>query len=118
MDEKTKELLAELLAYPSVKPEWKAPGRSKISRPTGSSSSKGPGRAPSGAVSEAGSSRLPIIPISFVKDGQVLNYFSMVATVGTPQTVTAQELRLECMFPADEATEARHLEVMRKASAS
>ena len=32
-----------------------------------------------------------------MKDGQVLNYFSMVTTVGTPQTVAAQELRIECM---------------------
>jgi hypothetical protein len=40
----------------------------------------------------------------------------MVATVGTPQTIAAQELRLECMFPVDEATEARHLEIMAKAS--
>jgi hypothetical protein len=30
-----------------------------------------------------------------------LNYFSMVTTVGTPQTVAAQELRIECMFPAE-----------------
>jgi hypothetical protein len=35
-------------------------------------------------------------------------YFSMITTVGTPQTVTAEELRLECMFPADDATEAEH----------
>jgi hypothetical protein len=32
----------------------------------------------------------------------------MITTVGTPQTVTAEELRLECMFPADDATESRH----------
>ena len=32
----------------------------------------------------------------------------MVTTVGTPQTIAAQELRLECMFPADEATELHH----------
>jgi hypothetical protein len=32
----------------------------------------------------------------------------MITTVGTPQTVSAEELRLESMFPADEATEARH----------
>ena len=49
-----------------------------------------------------------MIPIGFVKDGHVLSYFSMVTTVGTPQTVAAQELRIECMFPADEETEARH----------
>jgi hypothetical protein len=36
----------------------------------------------------------------------------MVASVGTPQTVAAQELRIECMFPADDETEARHLEML------
>ena len=52
---------------------------------------------------------LPMLPISFAKDGAVLSYFSMVATVGAPNTIAAQELRIECMFPADEATEQRHL---------
>ena len=54
----------------------------------------------------------PVIPLGFVREGRVLNYFSMVTTVGTPQTVAAQELRVECMFPADEATEALHAEMM------
>ncbi len=51
----------------------------------------------------------PVLPIGFIKGDRVLNYFSMVSTVGTPQTVAAQELRVECMFPADDATEAWHL---------
>jgi hypothetical protein len=51
---------------------------------------------------------MPMIPLSFVKDGVTLNYFSMITTVGTPQTVTAEELRLECMFPADDSTESEH----------
>jgi len=51
----------------------------------------------------------PVIPIGFIKEGRVLNYFSMVSTVGTPQTIAAQELRVECMFPADDATEMWHL---------
>jgi transcriptional regulator with XRE-family HTH domain len=89
LDDKTQELLSALLAYPAVKPEWKAPSKTT--------------RTPSD---------LPVIPISFVKDDQVLNYFSMVATVGTPQAVAAQELRLECMFPVDEATEEHHLALM------
>jgi hypothetical protein len=49
-----------------------------------------------------------MIPLTFVKDGARLNYFSMITTVGTPQTVTAEELRLESMFPADDTTEAEH----------
>jgi transcriptional regulator with XRE-family HTH domain len=85
IDDKTKELLAALLAYPGVKPEWKSPKVSSL--------------APS----------MPVIPLSFVKDGKALNYFSMVTTVGTPQTVAAQELRIECLFPADDATESAHL---------
>jgi len=54
------------------------------------------------------SSSTPVIPLSFEKDGRVLNYFSMVTTVGSPQSVTAQELRVECMFPADDDTESHH----------
>ncbi|MBZ9861417.1 helix-turn-helix domain-containing protein [Mesorhizobium sp. CA12] len=85
VDEKTKALLAELLAYPDVENEWKNPVALGFT---------------------------PVIPLGFVREGRVLNYFSMVTTVGTPQTVAAQELRVECMFPADEATEALHAEMM------
>jgi transcriptional regulator with XRE-family HTH domain len=85
VDEATRELLAGLLAYPDVKRAWNNPV----------------------ALSFA-----PVIPMSFVKDDRILNYFSMVTTVGTPQTVAAQELRIECMFPADEMTETRHAAMM------
>ena len=37
------------------------------------------------------------------------------ATVGTQQTVAAQELCIECMSSADEATEAHHAEMMAAA---
>jgi transcriptional regulator with XRE-family HTH domain len=90
IDERTKELLAALLAYPDVKAEWKNP-----------------------MVLSA----MPVIPIGFVKDDKVLSYFSMVTTVGTPQTIAAQEMRIECMFPADEATEANHVTMIGGASA-
>jgi hypothetical protein len=88
VDEKTRELLAALLAYPDVDSEWKNPVALGF---------------------------MPVIPMSFVKDGQLLNYFSMVMTVGTPQTVAARELRIECMFLADEMTETRHLALMSAA---
>src|SRR5260370_40894171 len=91
IDERTRALLAALLAYPDVKTEWKNPIEL---------------------------SAMPVIPIAFVKDDQVLSYFSMVTTVGTPQTIAAQELRIECMFPADAATEAHHHKMMGEASAS
>ena len=48
-----------------------------------------------------------MIPIEFRKDRLAVSYFSMVTTVGTPQDVTAEEIRLESFFPADQATEAR-----------
>jgi hypothetical protein len=52
------------------------------------------------------------VPMGFVHDGAVLNYFSMITTVGTPLTVAAQELRIECLFPADDETEARHIALL------
>jgi len=85
IDQKTKELVADLLAYPDVEPDWKAP--------------------------EANSA-LPMVPISFARDGAVLNYFSLITTVGTPQTIAAQELRVECMYPADDETEGLHAKLV------
>jgi len=49
-----------------------------------------------------------VIPLTFEKGSTRLSYFSMVSAVGTPTTIAAQELRVECMFAADEATEAWH----------
>ena len=43
----------------------------------------------------------PVLPIVFRQGNQRLSYFSLITTVGTPQCVTAQELRVECMFPTD-----------------
>ena len=41
----------------------------------------------------------PVIPISFRRGEERFSYFSLITTVGTPQCITAQELRVECMFP-------------------
>jgi hypothetical protein len=43
----------------------------------------------------------PVLPITFVKGSERFSYFSLITTVGTPQSVTAQELRIECMFPLE-----------------
>jgi len=88
IDAQTQQLLSALLAYPDVRPEWKWQGI------YGSTSS------------------MPVVPIGFIKDGSVLNYFSMITTVGAPQAVAAQELRIECMYPADDQTEARHVAML------
>jgi transcriptional regulator with XRE-family HTH domain len=81
IDAGTRSLLDELSKYPDVAPEWRTPSTEDV---------------------------LPMIPLSFRKGGVTLNYFSMITTVGAPQTVAAEEMRLESMFPADEFTEAKH----------
>lgn len=88
IDDDTRSLLDELLAYPDVPRDWRA-HHAPFATPT-----------------------MPVIPLGFVSEGVVLRYFSMVTSVGTPQTIAAQELRLECMFPADDATEARHQQLL------
>lgn len=48
----------------------------------------------------------PLVPVVFrVPDGR-LAFFSTIATFGTPQDVTLQELKIECFYPADKASEA------------
>lgn len=59
----------------------------------------------------------PLIPLTFSKDGVVLSYFSLLTTVGTPLAVAAQELRLECMIPADDATEHGHTDFVSRNAA-
>jgi hypothetical protein len=90
-DQRTKDLVADLLAYPDVQPGWRA--------------------APDAL------SAMPMIPMSFVKDGATMHYFSLVTTVGAPQAIAAQELRVECMYPADDGTEILHAKLLAASSA-
>jgi transcriptional regulator with XRE-family HTH domain len=46
----------------------------------------------------------PVLAIHFRKGGTSLRLFTTIATLGTPQDVTLQEIRIECFFPADEQT--------------
>jgi transcriptional regulator with XRE-family HTH domain len=48
----------------------------------------------------------PLIAFAIEKDGLVLDLVTMIATFGTPQDVTLQDLRIETFLPADEASEA------------
>jgi transcriptional regulator with XRE-family HTH domain len=41
----------------------------------------------------------PVLPMTFCRGDERFSYFSLITTVGTPQCITAQELRVECMFP-------------------
>ncbi len=55
----------------------------------------------------------PVIPLVLNLDGQRLSWFTVIATFGTPQDVTLQEIRLETLAPADAATERFAREAMR-----
>ena len=48
----------------------------------------------------------PVLAIHFRKEATSLRLFTTIATLGTPQDITLQEIRIECFFPADEATAA------------
>jgi hypothetical protein len=78
-DEKTNALLREVLAYPGVPAKW--------------------------ARADSDTPVVPLIPVAFSKDGRNFTFFSAITTLGTPQDVTLQELRIECFFPMDEETE-------------
>jgi transcriptional regulator with XRE-family HTH domain len=78
-DEQSQALFETLLTYPGIRELWQAP--------------------------TTGNWQLPLLTVNFAKNGQQLSFFTTIATLGTPQDITLQELRLECMFPADERTE-------------
>jgi transcriptional regulator with XRE-family HTH domain len=46
----------------------------------------------------------PVLAMHFRQEQTSLRLFTTIATLGTPQDVTVQELRIECFFPADAAT--------------
>jgi transcriptional regulator with XRE-family HTH domain len=77
-DERSQGLFDELLSYPEVRQFWQAP------------------------IQEYW--QLPLLTVNFIKAGRSLNFFSTMTTLGTPYDITLQELRLECLFPADEKT--------------
>lgn len=49
---------------------------------------------------------VPVLPLEIAKDGWRISLFTVIATFGTPQDVTADELRVEMFFPADAETAA------------
>ncbi|HMJ51177.1 MAG TPA: helix-turn-helix transcriptional regulator [Polyangiaceae bacterium] len=77
-DEVTQKLLAEVLDYPDVPRSLRdARGDSPVS---------------------------PVVPVVFEKAGDRFDFFSAVTTLGTPQDITVQEVRIESFFPVDDAT--------------
>lgn len=71
-------LLDEALAFPDVPDRWR--------------------------TREPGATPTPLLTCTFRRGDLELSFFSTLATFGTPRDVTIEELRIECMFPADDAT--------------
>jgi len=80
-DAQTLALLAEILEYPDVPAQLRRPN---LAIPL-----------------------VPVVPVCFQHEGTQYDFFSTVTTLGTPQDVTLEELRIECFFPANLATEQR-----------
>ena len=64
-----------------------------------------PFQEPSLAWASGDSALLPVLPLVMEHAGMTLSLFTVIATFGTAQDVTADELRIESLFPADAATE-------------
>jgi hypothetical protein len=78
LDERAQGILGEVLDYPGVPSHLR--------------------------VVDATAPALPIVPIRYERDRRRFDYFSTVTTLGTPQDVTLQELRIECFFPMNDET--------------
>lgn len=69
----------ELLAYPGVPARWKTPS--------------------------ALAPMAPLVAMQMRKDDVSMAFSSMITTFATPRDVALQQLKIECFFPADAATE-------------
>jgi hypothetical protein len=79
-DAETRRLLDELLAYPDVPRDWHS--------------------------IDVDASTLPFLAIELRRDATRFSFFTVQASLGTPYDITLHELRVECFFPADDATDA------------
>jgi hypothetical protein len=72
-------LVDEILGYPGIVPEWRAPSLERALP--------------------------PVVAMHLKRDELEARVFGTITTLGTPQDVTLQELRIETFLPADAATE-------------
>jgi len=77
-DETMKGFLEELLSYPGVPSRWR--------------------------VVDLNGVLSPFLTLNYRWNDSTLRWFSTLTTLGTPLDVALQELRIETLFPADEAT--------------
>ena len=78
-NEQSTAILDELMSYPDVSQIWQTFERS--------------------------TQNSLLMTVHLKRDQLELKFFSTIATLGTPYDITLQELRIECLFPADEMTE-------------
>jgi transcriptional regulator with XRE-family HTH domain len=78
-DAETRALLDELLTYPDVPSEWRS--------------------------LDLDASTAPFLAIELRRGDVRFGFFTTLASLGTPYDITLHELRVECFFPADEATD-------------
>ena len=80
-DAETRRLLEELLAYPDVPQKWKS--------------------------LDLDVTPAPFLAVEMRKGDLDIKFFSTLTSLGVPYDITLHELRVECFFPADAASEAR-----------
>jgi len=78
-DAETRGLLDELLYYPDVPRQWQ--------------------------LLDLDASTAPFLAIELKKGDARSSFFTLLASLGTPYDITLHELRIECFFAADAATE-------------
>jgi transcriptional regulator with XRE-family HTH domain len=79
-DAETRRLLDELLSYPDVPKQWQ--------------------------LLDLDASTAPFLAIELKKGDVRFSFFTVLASLGTPYDITLHELRIECFFAADAATDA------------
>jgi transcriptional regulator with XRE-family HTH domain len=77
--EQSRVLLNELMSYPGIAETWHQSDRS--------------------------AQNTMLLTVHLKRADLELKFFSTIATLGTPYDITLQELRVECLFPADDITE-------------
>ena len=78
-DMETRRLLDELLSYPDVPKQWQ--------------------------LLDLDASTAPFLAIELKKGDVRFSFFTLLASLGTPYDITLHELRIECFFAADAATD-------------
>jgi hypothetical protein len=77
-DARARALLDEVLKYPDIPTGWR--------------------------TRDPGATALPLLTTQFHLDGGKLRFLSTFSTFGASRDVTIDELRIECLFPADAGT--------------